>query len=67
MRLLGGVKVTFIPNHEANQGWKPRAMKGFTPYSVFKRIAGDGPDITACDPDPTAATDAHIPVAGRVP
>ena len=42
-------------------------MKGFTPYSVFKRIAGDGPDITACDPDPTAATDAHIPVAGRVP
>ena len=67
LRLSGGFKVTFIPNHEANQGWKPRALKGFTPYSVLKRIAGDGLIITACRPDLAAATGAHIPVVDRVP
>lgn len=64
--IFSGFKVTLIPNHEANQGCQLRALRGFTPTSVLKRISGDGLVITACHPDPAAATDAHIPVAGRV-
>ena len=54
--------MTFISNHEANQGWKLRALKGFTPCTFLQRIAGDGPVITAYLPEPAAANDTHIPV-----